>query len=324
MAWVSTGHLPSPDVVRSEVDDIHARLVLVDAGEPSQVYPALARADPALFGIALTSAEGWQYAVGDHRVEHTIMSVSKPFVFGLLLQAVGADRAAELVGVDATGAAFNAVGPVTDTADGRTNPMVNPGAIATTSHVAGATYEERWDTICSGLSAFAGRQLTVDDEVLASASSTNWRNRTLAAALAERRLLGCDPDEALDLYTRQCCLRVTAEDLATMAATLADGGVNPVTSDRVIGAPLCHHVLAVMVTAGLYETSGTWWYRVGLPGKSGISGALLAVSPGKGGLGVYSPPLDAAGNSVRGTLVAEALSVTLGMDVLASRAPDER
>lgn len=319
---VSTGSLPSRQIVRAEMDAVHARVSGVTDGRPSPVYPALERADPSLFGVAVTSAQGWRYAVGDDQVDHTLMSVSKPFVFALLLQRVGAERAAELVGVDATGAAFNAVGPVTDTADGRTNPMVNPGAIATTSHVAGSTYEERWDTIVSGLSAFAGRPLTMDEEVLASASATNLRNRTLAAALAERRLLGCDPDEALDLYTRQCCLQVTADDLSTMAATLAAGGTNPLTSQRVIAAPLCHPVLAVMVTAGLYETSGAWWYQVGLPGKSGISGALLAVSPGKGGLGVYSPPLDAAGNSVRGTLVAAALSDSLGMDILASHVPD--
>ena len=191
--------------------------------------------------------------------------------------------------------------------------------IATTALVPGATTDERWAAIRDGLSAFAGRPLTVDDEVYASASATNDRNRAIAWLLNSRGRLAGEPDDALDLYTRQSALSVTAHDLAVMGATLADGGVNPLTGERVMPAELCHHVLAVMLVAGLYETSGAWLYRVGLPAKSGIGGGIVTVSPGKGGLGTYAPRLDAQGNSVRGQKAARFLSFRLGLDLLASR-----
>jgi len=196
--------------------------------------------------------------------------------------------------------------------------MVNPGAIATTSLVSGATADEKWRTILEGLSRFAGRALVVDDEVYASASATNYNNRELARLLHDRGALSSEPEVALDLYTRQSSLQVTARDLAVMGATLADGGVNPVTGLRVVDATVCHYVLALMVTAGLYETSGDWLYEIGLPGKSGIGGGIVTVSPGKGGLGTYAPPLDAAGNSVKGRLTARFLSLRLGLDLLVS------
>jgi glutaminase len=176
----------------------------------------------------------------------------------------------------------------------------------------------KWELIHDGLSRFAGRDLSVDDEVYASASSTNQRNRAIAHLLQSCGRLFSDPAEALDLYTRQCSLRVSASDLAVMGATLADGGVNPITGERVIDASSCRSALAVMSTAGLYETSGDWLYEVGLPGKSGIGGGIVTVSPGKGGLGTFAPLLDAAGNSVKGQLVARFLSRRLGLDLFSS------
>lgn len=158
----------------------------------------------------------------------------------------------------------------------------------------------------------------MDGETYASASETNARNQSIARLLQDRGRLYCDPSEAVDLYTRQCSLRVTARDLAVMGSTLADGGVNPVTAERVIDARVCHYTLAVMLTAGLYESSGDWLYDVGLPAKSGISGGIVIVSPGKGGMGTFSAPLDEAGNSVRGQLAARFLSAELGMDLLIS------
>jgi glutaminase len=199
--------------------------------------------------------------------------------------------------------------------------MVNPGAIATTSLVAGADAEERWGRIHAGLSAFAGRPLAVDADVYASASETNHRNRELAAALGVRDRLGCPPDEAVALYTRQCCLAVSALDLAAMGATLAGGGVNPLTQARVVSEETCRHTLAVMTSSGLYETSGDWLYDVGLPGKSGIGGRIVTVAPGKGGLGTFAPRLDEAGNSVKGQRAAVFLSRALGLDIFASE-PD--
>jgi glutaminase len=185
--------------------------------------------------------------------------------------------------------------------------------------VPGGSADERWAVLRRGLSAFAGRELELDEEVLASARATNARNQSIARLLESYRRLGCDPDQAVDLYTLQCSLRVTARDLALMGATLADGGVNPLTGLRVVDPAVCHATLAVMVTAGMYEHSGDWLYEVGLPAKSGIGGGIVTVSPGKGGLGTFAPPLDPAGNSVKGGLVARFLSQRLGLDLLASQ-----
>lgn len=316
--FVSTGSLPAASAVGDLVAAAHERFLGVTDGEPSKVYPALARAEPGLFGVCVVGVDGTTYTAGDANVPFSIMSVAKPFVFALVCQALGADAARDRIGVNATGRAFNALAAIESSPDGRTNPMVNPGAIATTSLLPGVG-EQKWDALRRGLSAFAGRDLAVDEEVYASASATNHINRAAAHLLHSRGLLGCDPDLALDLYTRQSCLRVTARDLATMGATLADGGVNPVTGVRVLDEALCHPVLAVMLTAGLYETSGDWLHAVGQPGKSGIGGGVVTVSPGKGGLGTFSPPLDAAGNSVRGQLGARFLARRLGLDLLSSR-----
>lgn len=299
--------------------EAHARFRGEDSGEVSRVYPALARASRELFGLCVVATDGRVHTTGDAEAPFALMSVAKPFVFALACDALGPDAVRERVGVNATGLPFNATEAVERSPDGRTNPMVNPGAIATTSLVPGRTAAEKWDAIAGGLSRFAGHPLTLDKETYRSASATNHRNRELTALLAERGRISGDPAEVLDLYTRQSCLAVTAKDLAVMGATLADGGVNPLTGDRVVAAAHCHHVLAVMAIAGLYETSGDWLYDIGLPAKSGIGGGIVTVSPGKGGLGTYAPPLDAAGNSVRGQLAARFLSQSLGMDLFASR-----
>ena len=316
--FVSTGQLPSPDDVRALVDEAHERYRDVKEGATSDVYPALRDAPPDRFGIAVVATNGAVHATGDADDGFTIMSVSKPFVFALVCEALGADRARDELGVNATGLPFNSLEAVERSDDGRTNPMVNPGAIATTSLAPGADADERWAVIHDGLSAFAGRPLPLDEEVYASASATNHRNRELASALAGLGRLGCEPAEAVALYTRQCCLAVSARDLAAMGSTLADGGVNPLTGVRVVSEESCRHTLAVMTSAGLYETSGDWLYDVGLPGKSGIGGGIVTVAPGKGGLGTFAPRLDAAGNSVRGQLAARFLSRALGLDLFAS------
>lgn len=317
LPFVSTGSLPSRPAVDALVDEAYARYRDCREGAPSAVYPALERADPGLFGICVLETDGTAHAAGDADHPFTIMSVAKPFTFALVGSALGADAARRMIGVNATGLPFNAIEAIERSPGGRTNPMVNPGAIVTTSWVAGDG-EAKWDALLAGLSAFAGRDLGLDEEVYASASATNHVNRSAVYLLHARGLLGCHPDLALDLYTRQSCVQVTARDLATMGATLADGGANPITGAQVIPVELCHAVLAVMLTAGLYEASGDWLYEVGQPGKSGIGGGIMTVSPGKGGLGTFSPPLDAAGNSVRGGKVARFLSRELGLDLLNS------
>jgi glutaminase len=196
--------------------------------------------------------------------------------------------------------------------------MVNPGAIATTSMVPGGHPDEKWEFLREGLSRFAGRELTLDTETFASASATNAVNRAIGDLLRSRGRLRADPDETVDLYTRQSCLNVTARDLAVMAATLAGGGFNPLTGEQVADQLSCRCALVVMATAGLYEASGEWLQRVGLPGKSGIGGGIVMVSPGKGGLGTFAPRLDAAGNSVKGQLAAALLSRSLGLDLFVS------
>lgn len=316
--FVSTGRLPDADQVQSLVNEAYARFRTNKDGQNSQVYPALARVPSELFGICLVGTSGRVFAAGDADHEFSIMSVSKPFIFALVCGVFGAEELRDKLGVNATGLAFNSLASVERGEEGRTNPMVNPGAIATTSLAPGSSPEEKWAFIHTGLSRFAGRPLLLNEEVCASASETNFRNRSIARLLQSFDRIYCDPKLATDLYTRQCSLNVNAKDLAVMGATLADGGVNPLTKERVVEASVCHYTLAVMATAGLYETSGDWLYDIGLPGKSGIGGGIVAVSPGKGGFGTFAPLLDFAGNSVRGQLAAKFLSQSLGMDLFVS------
>jgi glutaminase len=196
--------------------------------------------------------------------------------------------------------------------------MVNAGAIATASLLPGATSESRWAFLADGLARFAGRPLQIDQQVYRSESESNLRNRGIAALLHSYGKLGAPPEIALDLYTRQCALSVTVTDLAVMAATLANGGVNPVTREAVVDPGVARRVLAVLAISGLYQRSGDWLFDIGLPGKSGVSGGILTVAPGKGGLGAWSPPLDSAGNSVRGKAVTRHLSEALGLNLFAS------
>jgi len=317
-AYVSTGQLPSPDLVRRSVDEAYERYRAAAGGERSRIYPALARVPAGLFGICAVGTSGGVHAIGDADHGFAIMSVAKPFAFALVCQALGPEEARDRLGANATGLPFNSLTAVERGPDGRTNPMVNAGAIATTSLAPGGSQGERWEFLREGLSRFAGRPLPLDEEVYASASATNHRNRALANLLESYRRLGCDPAEAVDLYTRQSCLRVTATELAVMGATLANGGVNPRTDERVVDAAVCHFTLAVMTTAGLYETSGDWLYDVGVPGKSGIGGGIVVVAPGKGALATFAPPLDPFGNSVKGQLAARFLARRLGLSLFVS------
>jgi glutaminase len=317
--FVSTGRLPSADEVKALVAEAHAHFQGDTNGRNSQVYPALARVPSHLFGICVAGVTGEVFSAGDADHEFAIMSVSKPFILALVAEELGPEAVRDKVGVNATGRAFNSAEGIERGDDGRTNPMVNSGAIATTSLVPGASLAEKWRFIHDGLSRFAGRRLTLNEEVYASASATNSRNQGLARLLQSYGRIYLGPAEAVDLYTRQCSLSVSARDLAVMGATLADGGVNPLSRERVVDPMVCHYALAVMATAGLYETSGDWLYDIGLPGKSGIGGGIVTVSPGKGGLGTFAPLLDQAGNSVKGQRVAKFLSHRLGLDLFVSK-----
>ena len=280
--------------------------------------PILAGASPDWFGISVVGPRGRSFEIGDVETAFSIQSVSKPFVFALVCDAIGYGEARGHLGVNSTGFPFDSLMAVELNIDRTMNPLVNAGAMATTSLVPGDTADEKWERVRGGLSRFAGRELTVNEEVYASESATNLRNQGIAHLLQSYGRLYFDPDEATDIYTRQCSLEVTVHDLAVMAATLANGGVNPITGERVVLPGVCRRVLAVMATAGLYELSGDWLYEIGIPGKSGVSGGIVTVSPGKGGLATFSPPLDAAGNSVRGQLVTKFLAERLGLNLFAS------
>jgi glutaminase len=316
---VSTGTMPPPETVRALVREAWERFAAETEGRVADYIPVLADAEPSLFGLCIAGVDGRSFAIGDADHAFSIQSMSKPFVFALVCEALGGGLARERVGVNATGLPFNSVMAIELNADRTMNPMVNAGAIATTSLVPGASLDAKWDFIRGGLSRFAGRDLALDAAVHASEAATNQRNQGIARLLHGYGRLYADPDEATELYTRQCALNVTARDMAVMGATLADGGVNPITRERVVDADRCQRVLAVMATAGLYEHSGDWLYEVGLPGKSGVAGGIVTIAPGKGGLGVFSPPLDAAGNSVRGQLATKFLSERLGLNLFASR-----
>jgi glutaminase len=316
---VSTGELPSVEVVESLLDEVYESYRSVDEGAVADYIPALANADPTLFGASIVGVRGRAFSIGSAQHEFSLQSISKAFVFALVCDELGHDEAREKLGVNATGLAFNSVMAIELNTERTMNPMVNAGAMATTSLVPGNTPEEQWEFILEGLSRFAGRPLVLDQEVYASESHTNLRNQGIAHLLESYGRLYSDPDDTTDVYTRQCSLLVSAHDLAVMGATLADGGVNPVTGQQVIEAHNCKHVLAAMATAGLYEHSGDWLYKVGLPGKSGVSGGIVTIAPGKGGMGTFSPPLDEAGNSVRGQRATRHLAEKLGLNVFASK-----
>lgn len=316
---ISTGHLPDVEWVRRLVLEAYERYRGLDEGKVADYIPALARVPRDLFGIVVAGVQGNVIEVGDVNHLFTIQSVSKPFVFALVCQEIGYLEARAKLGVNATGLPFNSVMAIELNADRTMNPMVNAGAIAATSLIPGDSAAEKWRFVQEGLSRFAGRPLELDVEVYESEAATNQRNRGIARLLESYSRMYCDPLEATDVYTRQCALAVTAHDLAIMAATLADGGVNPVTKERVVDPVVCKRVLAVLATAGLYEQSGDWLFEIGLPGKSGVGGGIFTVAPGKGGLGVFAPPLDGAGNSIKGQKVTKYLSERLGLNLFLSK-----
>jgi glutaminase len=321
VAHVSTGRLPGEGVVLEMLAAAHRRFAIVGEGAVADYIPALAEASPDWFGISVVNVSGRVGSVGDADRSFSIQSVSKPFVFALVCDAIGPDAARAALGVNNTGLPFNSVMAIELNAGQPMNPMVNAGAIATTSLSPGADAEDRWAFLQQGLSRFAGRPLDLDEAVYHSEASTNLHNQGIAHLLAGYDQLHADPDETVDLYTRQCSLKVTSTDLAVMGATLAAGGVNPLTGNHVVDPSTCQRVLAVLATNGLYERTGDWLYNCGLPGKSGVSGGIVTIAPGKGSLGVFSPPLDSAGNSVRGQLVTNYLSEALGLNLFTSAPP---
>jgi glutaminase len=308
----------SPADIQKAVDAAYAKYKGLQEGKNADYIPALAKVDPNLFGIALVTPDGKVYTAGDVKTEVSIQSISKVFTMAQVIQEQGLDSIRKRIGVDATGARFNSiiaiegVKTVVGTGAPEMNALVNPGAISATSMVTGGSADAVWAKIIGFHNDAAGRQLTVLQDVYKSESDSNQRNQAIGALMLAYGYIKDNWQQAVDLYTRQCSIGVNAKDLGMMAATLAAGGKNPVTGKRVLDADKVPGVLAVMATAGLYDDSGKWLYRTGLPGKSGVGGGLIAVSPGKFGIAVVSPPLDDAGNSVRAQNAIADISNALG------------
>jgi glutaminase len=308
----------SPADIQKAVDAAYSKYKGLQEGKNADYIPALAKVDPNLFGIALVTPDGKVYTAGDVKTEVSIQSISKVFTMAQVIQEQGLDSIRKRIGVDATGARFNSiiaiegVKTVVGTGAPEMNALVNPGAISATSMVTGGSADAVWAKIIGFHNDAAGRQLSVLQDVYKSESDSNQRNQAIGALMLAYGYIKDNWQQAVDLYTRQCSIGVNAKDLGMMAATLAAGGKNPVTGKRVLDADKVPGVLAVMATAGLYDDSGKWLYRTGLPGKSGVGGGLIAVSPGKFGIAVVSPPLDDAGNSVRAQNAIADISNALG------------
>jgi glutaminase len=301
--------------IMNYLQGLHARHASEKGGKVADYIPELFKANPDWFGICLATTDGQVYEVGDSRQKFTIQSISKPFVYGIALEDNGRDTMLTKVGVEPTGDAFNSISldPVTGQP---ANPMINAGAIATTSLVDGGTSQKKMNRILEVLSRYIGHELDIDEAVYKSEAETGHRNRAISHLLRNFNIVPSDPEVGLDAYFRQCSINETCRDLAMMAATLANHGVNPVTGKRAIMGEYVGNVLGVMSSCGMYDYAGAWIYQVGLPAKSGVGGGIVAVLPGQLGIGIFSPPLDKLGNSVRGIKVCEDLSRDLHLHML--------
>ncbi len=281
-------------------------------GDNANYIPALDKVDSNIFGIVLVTVDGKIYSVGDIESQVSIQSISKVFTMAKVTEEKGIGVLPKNVGVDATGQVFNSIYAIEQHQGHEMNPLVNAGAITTTSMVSGKSYNEIWNKILGYYSDFAGRDLTVLEDIYKSEAATNQRNQAIAHLMYAYGHIEGDPLQATDIYTRQCSVGVNAKDLGTMAATLANAGTNPVTGKALVKPEDMPEILAVMATAGLYDDAGKWLYKTGLPAKSGVGGGIIAVSPGKFGIAAISPPLDEAGNSVRAQKAIADISAALG------------
>jgi glutaminase len=291
---------------------LHDRYQPLTEGSVADYIPELAKADPNLFGICIATRDGQIYEVGDTRHKFTIQSISKAISYGLALEDRGEDHVLSRIGVEPSGDAFNAISLKADSG-APFNPMINAGAIATCGQILKTADESRIDRIAAYLSRCAGGKLEIAQDVYRSESETGHRNRAIGWMLRNFGIIDEDPREIVETYFQQCSLMVTCADLALMGATLANQGVNPLTGERAIAHEYVDNILGVMASCGMYDWSGEWIYRVGLPAKSGVGGGILAVLPGQLGIGVFSPPLDAQGNSVRAIRVCMDLARELSL-----------
>jgi len=309
------GELFSASPVQDYLQYLHRTYLTESSGRVATYIPELAKADPNWFGICIVTMDGHVYEVGDSHVPFTIQSISKPFVYGLGLEDRSTAGMLKKIGVEPTGDAFNSISLREETGQ-PFNPMINAGAIAATSLIRGATPAERFQRILDMFGVYCGRELTVDEAVYQSESSTGHRNRAIGHMLRNFGIIEEDPTAALENYFRQCAISVTCRDLAVIAGTLANGGCNPLTKKRAVRADYVENILSVMTSCGMYDYAGEWIYKVGMPAKSGVAGGILAVLPGQLGVGVFSPLLDERGNSVRGIRACDQLSKDFNLHML--------
>ena len=293
--------------VEDYLTELHDRVSALTGGKPADYIPELGKVEPSLFGIAIATTDGEVYGVGDTQHPFTIQSVSKPFMYGYALNRYGREAVLKHVGVEPTGEAFNSI-VLDEVANRPFNPMVNAGAIAVAELMDGASQEQRTANMLALFGDLAGRPLGIDEVVFRSEEATGHRNRAIAYMMLNTGMIKGDPNDVLDLYFRQCSVNVTTRDLAIMAATLANDGTNPITGKKVFQAEYVRDVLSVMNSCGMYDYAGEWAYEVGMPAKSGVSGCIIAVIPGQIGIGVFAPPIDSHGNSLRGIRVCQEIS----------------
>jgi len=296
---------PNRERVEAIVREAYDKFRSDTSGKNADYIPYLAQVDSKMFGVAVVTTDNQVFELGDVKYSFSIQSISKVYTLALAMKELGHDKVFQQIGSEPTGRAFNSVEAVVDMPTHTGNPLVNAGAIATTSLVSGKSADEKWNKVLDFYSKVAGERLLLIDEVYKSEAATNAGNKALAMLLAKYDRIYADPFESVDIYTKQCSIGVNATQLARMGAVLADGGKNPATGEQVIAAEDVPYILSTMMMAGLYDSSGSWAWHVGLPAKSGVGGGIVAVAPGKGAIAVFAPPLDEAGNSVKAQKVID-------------------
>ena len=310
---------PNRAAVEAVVREAYEKFKSDPGGKNADYIPYLAHVDSKLFGIAIVTTDNQELTMGDIKYAFSIQSISKVFSQALAMEELGPDAVFQKIGNEPTGRAFNSVFAVADMPSHTGNPYVNAGAISTVSLISGKTADEKWNKILDFYSRVAGEKLTLIDEVYKSEAATNTGNKALSMLLAKYDRIYADPFESVDVYTKQCSVGVNVAQLARMGATLANNGKNPKTGEQVIKPENVPHILSTMIMAGLYDGSGGWAWRVGLPAKSGVGGGIVAVVPGKGAIAVFAPPLDEAGNSVKAQKVIEYVANKLDFNLFSPR-----
>ena len=306
---------PRRELVESVVREAYEKFRSDPSGKNADYIPYLAQVDSKMFGIAIVTTDNQVLTLGDVKYSFSIQSISKVFTLALAMEELGPDKVFAKVGSEPTGRPFNSPLAVVDMPSHSGNPLVNAGAIATTSLISGQNAGEKWNKILDFYSKAAGEKLVLIDEVYQSEAATNTGNKALSMLLAKYDRIYADPFESVDIYTKQCSVGVNATQLARMGATLANNGINPATGQQVIKSEDIPHILSTMTMAGLYDGSGGWAWHVGLPAKSGVGGGIVAIAPGKGAIAVFAPPLDEAGNSVKAQKVIEYVAQRLNYNL---------